>query len=277
MKRPGTISAHRIPRAERRRFAPGPTWLATSTSAARWPRPSSSARLQPRWTSPRITWWSATSPPPWCSRPAASSSAPLSITAMRRLGSIFRKTRKTCSTSRSSTGCCRRAPRWQLSETRCRDWQRNLSEQPVHDQESEYQHGRADQHPQCEVLLDPDPDPFPKGVGQDPCHKEAHPACDDRAKDEQPDIETGKARRDGDELVGDRREPLADDDQCAPCRIAGAEGLDLVGEVVDLDQPMAERVIKQCANGIAQDAAEHGCHRADCGIKPGGLRPRQRH
>src|SRR5664279_1477318 len=95
------------------------------------------------------------------------------------------------------------------------------------------------------MFLDPDPDPFAVAVEQDRDHEEAAAAGNDRAQHEQPDVKAGKPRGDGYELVGNRRQPLADDDQGAPFGVGGAERLDLAAETVKFDQPMSDRIVEQ--------------------------------
>ena len=131
--------------------------------------------------------------------------------------------------------------------------------------------------PQAEPLFQFAPDQVAVAVEQDGDHEEAPAARDDRAQDEQPDIVAGKARGDGHELVGDRRQPLQQDDHRAPFGIGGAEGLDLVAETVEIDEPVPDRIVEQRADRVSEHAAGHRRDRADGREPPCPLRPRQRH
>src|SRR5450756_809102 len=84
------------------------------------------------------------------------------------------------------------------------------------------------------MFLDPHPDPFAVTVEQDSDHEEAAAPGDDRAQHKQPDVVAGKARGDGHELVGDRCQALADDDQGAPFGIGCTEGFDLAAKAIEL-------------------------------------------
>src|SRR5579872_142340 len=99
-------------------------------------------------------------------------------------------------------------------------------------------------------------------IEQERQQKEAGAARNDRKDDKQPEIVPGKARRDCDNLVGDRREPLEQNDPGAPLRISGAKGLDLVAIAVEMNEPGAERVIQQRADRIAENAAGNRGKRA---------------
>jgi hypothetical protein len=86
----------------------------------------------------------------------------------------------------------------------------------------------------------------------------AHAADDDRKHDEPEQIIAGEARSDGDDLVGNRRRALDQDDLVAPLCVGGAEGFQLVAIAVEPDEKLAERVVEQRADGVAQKPAEHG-------------------
>ncbi len=120
-------------------------------------------------------------------------------------------------------------------------------------------------------------DPFTIAIEQDRGHEEASTAGDDREQDKQPYIVAGEAGGDRDQLVGDRCHALHQDDQGAPLRIGGAECLDLAAKTVQVDQPVPDGVIEQCADGVAEDAAQDRRRCADRRIEPGPLRLRQRH
>src|SRR4051794_25628345 len=106
------------------------------------------------------------------------------------------------------------------------------------------------------MFLDAHPDPFAVAVEQNSDHEEAPTASNDRAQDEEPDVIAGKARGNSHELVGDRCQTLADDDQGAPFGIGCTEGFDLAAEAIKFDQPMPEGIIKQRTDGIAENAAQ---------------------
>src|SRR5450759_3296717 len=108
-------------------------------------------------------------------------------------------------------------------------------------------HAGAQQNPQSQPLFDEIARTHAVAVQQERQHEEAAGARNDRKDDEQPKIVAGKAGGDGHDLIGDRGQPLEQDDPGTPLRISGAEGLDLVAIAVELDQPAADRVIEQRA------------------------------
>src|SRR5690349_23273777 len=107
------------------------------------------------------------------------------------------------------------------------------------------------------MLFDPDANPVAITVEQNRDHEKSAAARDDRQDDKQPDVEVGKARGDGDEFVGSWRQSLQQNDPRAIFGVARAESLDLVAKPIELDQPLSERVVKQRADGITEDAAQH--------------------
>ena len=76
-------------------------------------------------------------------------------------------------------------------------------------------------------------------IEQESQQEKARATRHNRQNDEQAEIVTGKARRDRHDLVGDRRQPLDQDDPGAPLRVSRAEGFDLVAVAVEMDQPGA--------------------------------------
>src|SRR6266566_5692748 len=145
------------------------------------------------------------------------------------------------------------------------------------DDKSEHENNSEKRYPQPKALLDLGTDGIAITVEQDRDSEEPAAAGDDRTQYEQPDIVAGKARCDGHELVGNRRQTLADDDPGAPLRIAGAEGLDLVAKAIEIDQPMPDRVIEHGADRVAEYASGNRSNRAQGCKQPGPLRPCQRH
>jgi hypothetical protein len=65
-------------------------------------------------------------------------------------------------------------------------------------------------------------------VEQECLYVKPHPARDDRQQHEQEEIITGKARRNGYDLIRDRGQSLDQDDPAAPLRVGCAEGVDPV-------------------------------------------------
>src|SRR5262249_15390818 len=100
---------------------------------------------------------------------------------------------------------------------------------------------------------------------------EPHAARHERADDEQPDIVAGEARRDRDDLVGDRRDAFDQDDRRAPARIGLAKSLDLVAVTVQRDEPVADGVVEIGADHIAEHAARDRRDGAQRRVRPGLL------
>src|SRR5580704_1313179 len=108
------------------------------------------------------------------------------------------------------------------------------------DNKAEHQYDQEDDHEQHEMLLDPGANGVTPAIEHDRLDEEAGAAGDDREQDEQPEIVTGESGGDGDELVGDRRHALDQDDQRSPFRIGFAEGLDAIAEMIEADQPLPD-------------------------------------
>src|SRR6202048_4785433 len=154
---------------------------------------------------------------------------------------------------------------------------RPLSDHSERDHKSEHENKSEYRHPQPEAFLDLGTDHVTIAVEQDRDEKEPAATGDDRAQHEQPDIVAGKARGDGHELIGNRRQTFADDDPGAPFGIAGAERFDLVAKAIETDQPMPDRIIEHRADRVAEHAAGNRSNRAQGRKQPGPLGPRQRH
>jgi hypothetical protein len=87
----------------------------------------------------------------------------------------------------------------------------------------------------------------------------------------------GKARRDGDQLVGQRRETLADDHPGAVLGVPLLERDQVVAHLIDPNQPLAQTVEQEGADGIAHRAAQHRPQRAPGRQGPGALAVCQHH
>src|SRR5207247_4427317 len=118
-------------------------------------------------------------------------------------------------------------------------------------------------------VLDRGADGGSVAVEQDRDDEKPPATRDDRTPDKQPDVVPGKARGDGHELVGDRRQTFANDDQGAPLGIGSTEGFDLVAQAIEIDQPLPERVIEQGADRVAEQASGSGSDRAPGREQPG--------
>src|SRR5262249_32121193 len=90
-----------------------------------------------------------------------------------------------------------------------------------------HQRSEADAEPEREPLLDDDARTWTIAMEQEGDEIEAHPARDDRQEDERDDGVGGEAGRDGDDLVGNRRQALEQDDPRSPFHIGIAERIDL--------------------------------------------------
>ena len=86
------------------------------------------------------------------------------------------------------------------------------------------------------------------------------------------EVVAGKTGGNGHDLIGDRRHALDQDDPGAPFRVSGAERRDPLAIAIGRDQPMADGVVEQRADGIAHEAAEHRGDCADERIEPRFLR-----
>ena len=82
--------------------------------------------------------------------------------------------------------------------------------------------------------------------------EEPRPAGEDRQDDEPEQVVAREARRDGHELVGDRRQAFQQDDPVAVLGIGRAEGLRALVEPVELEQPCADRIVEQRADRVAE-------------------------
>src|SRR5262245_23679616 len=128
-----------------------------------------------------------------------------------------------------------------------------------------------------QALLDEAADRFAIDAQQLSLEEEARPARNERQHDEHEEIIAGKSGSDGYNLVGDRREAFDQDHPGAPFGVGLAKRLDALAVAVERDQPLTERVVKQRADGIAEDAAEHRGDSADERIEPRLRRVGERH
>src|SRR5579883_1960167 len=71
--------------------------------------------------------------------------------------------------------------------------------------------------------------------------EEASAAGDDRGGHEDPEVERGRTARDRDELVGDRRQALDEDDPQSVLRVGAAELLEPGLQAVEIDELEADR------------------------------------
>src|ERR1035437_4919940 len=124
------------------------------------------------------------------------------------------------------------------------------------------EHGGKQRGPQGQPFLDDVARELPLAVEQESQQKKTHSTRDNRQKKEQNEIVARKSGRNGHDLIGDRRQALDHDDPGAPLRVSGAEGFDLIAVAVEMDQPGADRVIKQPPDPLADDAAGDGGTRA---------------
>src|SRR5688572_15789466 len=128
-----------------------------------------------------------------------------------------------------------------------------------------------------QTLLDEPADRLSVDAQQLRLEEEARAAGDERQNHEHEEIIAGKARSDGHDLERDRRQALDQDHPRAPFGIGLAEGLDALAIAVERDQPLAERVVEQRADGIAENAAKHRGDSADERVQPRLLRIGERH
>ena len=83
------------------------------------------------------------------------------------------------------------------------------------------------------------------------------------------EVEVEGAARDGDQLVGDGRRPLDDDEPGAPAVVEVLQRLVLLGDAVEAQQRLADGVEGEVADGIAEEAAEHRGGGGDQRVEPG--------
>ena len=130
---------------------------------------------------------------------------------------------------------------------------------------------------QGQPLLDEVADRLTIDAQQLGLEEEARAAGDDRQQHEHEEVVAGEARGDGDDLEGDRGQALDQDDPGAPFGVGRAEGFDPFAIAIGRDQPMADRVVEERADGIAEHAAKHRGDGADQRIKPRLFRLGERH
>src|SRR6516165_2979740 len=114
-------------------------------------------------------------------------------------------------------------------------------------------------------------------VEQERLDVKSHAARDDRQHNEQEQIVACEARGNGHDFIGDRGEPLEQDDPAAPLRVSRAECVDLFAVAVELDQPETDRIVKHGAYEITEHDAGDRRQGAHGRVEPGPVRPRERH
>src|SRR5262249_12601831 len=90
------------------------------------------------------------------------------------------------------------------------------------------QHHRGDRCPEAQPFFDDGARLRAVAVEQERLDIKSHAARDDRQQHEQEQIVAGETRRNGHDLVGDRGEPLEQDDPAAPLHVSRTERVDLV-------------------------------------------------
>src|SRR5262249_55699523 len=128
-----------------------------------------------------------------------------------------------------------------------------------------------------QILLDEGPNSRPEQLQQRDLEIEAHAARRDRGEDEDEEIELRGAARDRHELVGDRRQALDEDDPKPPLGVGELEVLVALRHAVEVDEPLPERLVKEIADRVAENPAEHRSRGADKSDRPAPVRPRQHH
>ena len=83
------------------------------------------------------------------------------------------------------------------------------------------------------------------------------------------EVEVERPARDGDELVGDGRRPLDDDEPGAPLVVEMPQPEILLGDAVEAQQRLADGVEGEIADGVAEEAAEHRGDGGDQRVVPG--------
>src|SRR5581483_6314308 len=102
----------------------------------------------------------------------------------------------------------------------------SISEGIFGDQEPADDSGEEAGGDERQPLLDERADRLAEMAQQFRLEKEARAARDERQHDEHEEVIAGETRGDGDDLVGDRRHALDEDDPRPPFGISRAEGLD---------------------------------------------------
>jgi hypothetical protein len=152
---------------------------------------------------------------------------------------------------------------------------------PSHDlrrsPEAEDDNGQKDQHEGGKMALQQPLDRLAEIVDQSRQHEEPRAARDQRQQQEQEEIVAQQPRDDGDELVGNGREALHQDEGPAPFVVEDAQGVDFLGIAVKADQPLPERVVEGGADIVAENAARDRGDGANPGVEPGFFRLGQRH
>src|ERR1044071_8271894 len=145
------------------------------------------------------------------------------------------------------------------------------------DEEAAYQYGKKAGGDEGEAPLDEFSDRLAEVTEKLRLQEEPRAARDDGQHYEHEKVVAGKARGDGHDLVGDRGHALDQDDPRAPSGVGRAEGFHAVAIAIDRDQPMPDRVVEECPDGIAENAAEHRCDGANERVEPRLVRLREGH
>src|SRR5262245_58357159 len=114
-----------------------------------------------------------------------------------------------------------------------------------------------------QALLDEPADRLAVDAQQLSLEEEARAAGDERQHDEHEKVVAGKSRGDRHDLERNRGQAFDQNDPGAPFGIGLAEGLNALAIAIERDQPVAERVVEQRADGVADHAAEHRSDGAD--------------
>ncbi len=138
-------------------------------------------------------------------------------------------------------------------------------------------HGKETGRDQSQPLLDKVADRLAINAQQLGLDEEAQAPGDDRQQHEHEEVVAGEARGDGDDLIGDRGHALDQDDPGAPFGVGRTEGIDPLAIAIGRDQPMADGVVEEGADGIAEHAAEHRGDGANQSVEPRLFRLGQRH
>src|SRR5215216_4873981 len=137
--------------------------------------------------------------------------------------------------------------------------------------------GHADGEPERQPFFDDGASARTIAVEEESDQVETHPARDDGQKNERDDRVFRKTRRNGYDLVWNRRHAFEQDDPGSPLDIGFAEGLDLAAIAIELHQPQSERLVEIIANCPAEHATGDRCERAHRSVEVRLIRPRQRH
>src|SRR5947207_15976752 len=105
-------------------------------------------------------------------------------------------------------------------------------------------HEKAEEH-EFQPLLDEAAHRLAEGIDQSRFQSEPRAARDNGKNNEQPEIVACESRRDGHKFVRNGGQSLDQDDRRAPFRVSGAERCEVRAISVSMNQPAADRVIKE--------------------------------